>query len=451
MEPLRALASFVSNLKYVDLPEDVVKTAVSCILDTLAAGAGAADDDQIRRITEMMEKTFGDKAEASLWGCGKKLPLFSAAFLNAMAGHTLELDDVHTDSKTHIGTVVIPAVWALAEKIKATPKQLIAAVVAGYETMSRIGMSLGVSGHRLAGWHVTGTAGVFGAAAACANLMGFSAEETLNALGLAGSQSSGVWAFLGDSASCKVLNPARAAVNGLMAVLLADAGMTGPEHILTAEDGGLFKAMTTEAFPELVSTDLGKVWEICNMDNKPYPCCRSTHCTIDGAIALKNKYGLNPEDIKNIEVYTYQVGYMQCGASDGSVNPTNPRQAKFSSPYTVAAALYSGNVTLEDFTDTAIKRAPVRKLMEKVKIIPREDFTQRYPAHWGCEEVITTADGKEYRQYIEDASGSVTQKLSNEQLLAKAKGLFVRAAKTPSDETFEKLLNLSSESVLPEI
>ena len=177
---------------------------------------------------------------ASLWAHGGTASLRTAAFLNAMASHTLELDDVHTNSKTHIGTVVIPAAWAVAEALGRNGKELLEAVICGYEVMARIGMGFGVSSHRNRGWHVTGTAGTFGAAAACAKLYGFSTEQTLSAFGLAGMQSCTTWAFLTGSATDKVMHPARAAASGLESCLMVQGGMTGTSHILDAADGGLF-------------------------------------------------------------------------------------------------------------------------------------------------------------------------------------------------------------------
>ena len=121
------------------------------------------------------------KRQAHIWGTGKRVPLLTAIFVNAMMGHTLELDDVHTDSKTHSGTVVVPAAWSMAEYLGKSGDEFLLAVICGYETMARIGMALGVSAHRNLGWHVTSTAGTFGAAAACAKLLGLDEDQTVSA------------------------------------------------------------------------------------------------------------------------------------------------------------------------------------------------------------------------------------------------------------------------------
>ncbi len=192
---LRQLARFLSGLRYEDLPEEVVRSAKMCLLDTIASAIGGVHNAQVKNVTDVYLKLAGDNGRIKLWGREHCAPLLTAVFLNGLMGHTLEMDDVHTASKSHIGVVVIPAAWGLAQQLNSSGKELLLAIVCGYEAMSRIGMALGVSSHRNKGWHVTGTAGTFGAAAACAKLLGLDEEHTLSALGLVGTQSSGLWAF----------------------------------------------------------------------------------------------------------------------------------------------------------------------------------------------------------------------------------------------------------------
>ena len=342
MSELRELARFLSGLRWEDVPEEVRKTVRLLLLDNLGAALGAAKAPLPGAVAGVYLPLAGEKGRVSLWGRGTKAPLTTAVFLNALAGDALGLDDLHTGSKTHIGVVVIPAAWGLAEQLGCSGEELLLAVVCGYEAMARVGKALGVSSHRKQGWHATATAGTFGAAAACGKLLGLAEEEMTSALGLAGSQSFGVWAFLGDGTNSKSLNPARAAVSGCEAALLAKAGMTGPEHILTAPDGGLLTAMTREGDAAQAAKDLGTVWEILQMDNRPYPCARSTHGAVDGALALRREHRLSPGEIDWVWVDTYQVGFQQCGCGEGSLRPRTPAQAKFSTPYCVACGLLYG-------------------------------------------------------------------------------------------------------------
>jgi len=451
MSELRKLSRFISELKIDDVPKEVQDVAKLCVLDSIGAALGAANHELIKNVANTYYGIAGESQVVSCWGQKRKAPLLTAIFLNAMMGHTLELDDVHTNSKTHIGTVVVPTAWALAEYLGRSGEEFLEAVICGYETMSRIGMGFGVSSHRNKGWHVTATAGTFGAAAAAAKLLKSDEEKTLSALGMAGTQSFGMWAFLADGASCKVLHPARAAVSGTEAALLAKSGMTGPEHILDAKDGGLFAAMSDQYDLSLVSKDLGRKYELMYMDNKPYPCCRSTHCTIDAAMAIKNEYGITMDDIKSVEVATYLVGYKQCGVSEGSINPVKPVDAKFSSPFTVACAFIFGEVTLNQFKQENIDNPEVRDLLKRVTVVPEDKFTSVYPNHWGCELRVTCKDGRILKKEMTDASGSVDNPLTKEQVKSKALALIKDTCKEDAFRIAETILAIGGAKTIPEL
>ena len=329
--------------------------------------------------------------------------------------------------------------------------------------MNRVGMAFGVSAHRNRGWHATATCGVFGCAAACAKLLDLSVDQIVSALGMAGTQSSGVWAFLGDGSSCKILHPARAAADGIEAAFLARAGMTGPEHIFEAKDGGLLTAMSDGGAISQLSQGLGEVYEILNMDMKPYPCCRSAHCAIDGILEIREqmekRMGLKiqnkPEaeilvqQISEIEIDTYLVGYKQCAVSDGCLHPKTILDAKFSTPYSVAAAFLYGSVGMEQFDPEVVLDPAVQKLLEKVRVRPLERFTEQYPKHWGCHVKVIMQDGTAYEAEVEDPSGSVARPLSRKQAMKKAEEFLSVVCPGREQKTIEELLNLESREQLP--
>ncbi|MGN1369131.1 MAG: MmgE/PrpD family protein [Aristaeellaceae bacterium] len=451
MSELRTLAAFITGFPSDQVPAAVREATVLRILDAVGVGAGAAKNAQIQSVSRAwLEKGGHAQREADVWGQGRTAPVSDAVFLNAMMAHTLELDDVHTGSKTHIGTVVVPAAYGLAQMLGSSGRELIDAVLCGYEVTARIGMALGVSAHRNRGWHATSTAGTFGAAAACARLLGLSEDQTVSALGMAGTQSFGLWAFLGDSASSKVLHPARAAQSGMEAALLAQAGMTGPEHILTARDGGLLAAMSDDYDVSRVTEGLGTAWEILRVDNKPYPCCRSTHCAIDAALALRRDDPELAGKIDHAVVHTYLVGNKQCGMSQGSRDPHTAVEAKFSTPYTAAAALLQGDVTLRDFLPESIERPEARALLGRIRVETDDGFTAQYPDHWGCRMEVFLKDGSTRDVTVADASGSVSNPLKAEQVCQKARGLFAEVM-TDAAGLADRLLALESATVLPRI
>lgn len=443
MNELLKLANFIENFRLEEVNEEVLNATKLCILDSVGVTLGAKDDKMLQNIKNIYQEYDGNNnGKITLWGTKDKNNVRTAAFFNAMMGHILELDDVHTNSKTHIGIIVIPAAWALAEYLGKSGKGFIEAIICGYETMSRIGMGFGVSSHRNKGWHVTGTAGTFGAAAACAKLLGFNSEKIMDVFGMTGTQSCTTWAFISDGATNKILHPGRAAASGLESCMLALGGMKGSHNILDAKDGGIFPMMSDDYDYSAVSKDLGKIYEILNVDKKPYPCCRSTHCTIDAALFLKKEYNIDSQNIEKIIVKTYLVGVKQCGESETSKNPVLPSDAKFSTPYTVACTMINNGVGLADFEPSVISGEKVQKLLKKVEVIEDKKFTDRYPNNWGCSMDVIMKDGNTYSTEVIDASGSVTSPLIKEQMLNKVYSCCEQYDKKWIENVANEIMNL---------
>ena len=411
-EELRALARFACRFRLEDLPEPALDAARRCVADNLGAALGAAESGEIRAIGQEYQRWMGTGGEtAAAWGQGLRTGFFSALMINGLLSHELELDDVHTGSKSHVGAVVIPAAWTLADALRSDGRAFLEAVVAGYEVMGRVGLGMDVASNRKRGWHTTGVIGTFGAAAAAARLLGLNEDQTLSAFGMAGTQSSGLWAFLAEGATCKKLHPARAVLNGVSACLLAKAGMTGPAHILDAQDGGLYPAVSDRFDLSRLTAGLGQNYEITKIDKKPYPCCRTTHHAIDAALRLREEHGLRPEQIRSVLVETYEVGVLQCGFAK---YPESPVEAKFSIPFTCAAAFARGQVTRGEFCRDLLEDPQVRRVAQATKVVSSEDFTRRYPQRWGSRMTVTLENGETLSCQVDDMSGSVAVPLSPE-------------------------------------
>ncbi len=452
MTELRNLARFASGFRLEQAPEEVVKAAKFCVLDSLGAALGAVHSDEIPNVCRELEAWTKSSSpmQADVWGQKIKLDVFQALLINGMMGHALELDDVHTGSKSHIGTVVGTTAWTLADAQKKNGKSFLESVIAGYEIMARIGMAMDVVSNRKRGWHTTGIIGTFGAAAAAGRLLELTEDQMVSALGMAGTQSSGLWAFLGEGSTCKKLHPARAAVNGLTAAILAKAGMTGPEHILDAEDGGLYRAVSDSWDLSLLTEGLGSRYEILNMDKKPYPCCRTTHHAIDAALALRKE--IRPEEltaVESIQVDTYEVGVLQCGFPQ---YPESPVEAKFSIAYTVAAALVTGRVSQAEFTGKVIDDPLIRSLAGKVTVVSDPLFNSRYPKRWGCRMTVRFHSGKTVQKQIDDISGSALCPLTKEQEITKFMGLAECAMSAQeAGRLIEAVMEIERLQALPEL
>ena len=235
MGALRTLAGRLAAIRDGRLPGAVLDQARLCLLDTLGCGVYGSGLDEGRRVVAALGQLGG--GGAPVWGCGALLARSDCALACGALAHLRELDDVHW-SITHPGAVVVPALHALAWGRDGRLGEALAALVAGYEAMVRVSRASGFLAHRRKGWHATATMGPFGAAAACGVLLGLEPDRLVSALGLAGSRTGGTWAFKADGAMSKRLHPGLAARDGLTAACLARSGITGPEYVLEAEDGG---------------------------------------------------------------------------------------------------------------------------------------------------------------------------------------------------------------------
>ena len=263
-----------------------------------------------------------------------------AALVNGTAAHAFELDDYH-NAKLHPGAVVVSRGARVAEHLDSSGTQLVTAIAAGYEVMIRTSLALNPSATRLRGWHLTGVCGPFGAAAACASLMKLDDEQRAWALGLAGTQGAGLWAFNADGTMSKRLHAGKAAHSGVMAAELAALGFSGPTQIYEYNDGGVLKAFSDASDPAPLTRDLGSVYHLDNNSIKPYSCCGSTHSYIDAALALRKKFGAPWNAQTPVRVGTVKVVDVQCGFDYA---PSTALNAQMSLRYVVAAALLDGQV-----------------------------------------------------------------------------------------------------------
>lgn len=451
-DELKQLAKFICNFRLEQLPEQVLIAARYCVLDNIGAALGAGHSKEMASITQeylQWSAGAGNGKNAAVWCQGVRSNIFNALMVNGALAHDLELDDVHTGSKSHVGAVVIPTAWTVADAIGADGRSFLEAVIVGYEVMGRVGLGMDVSSNRKRGWHTTGIIGTFGAAAAAAKLLKLTQEQFVNALGMSGTQSSGLWAFLEEGSTCKKLHTARAALNGVSACLLARAGMTGPAHILEAKDGGLYQAVSDDFDMAKICAGLGKSYEITKVDKKPYPCCRTTHHAIDAALSLRQNEGIVPQEIEAVLVETYEVGVLQCGFEK---YPESPVEAKFSIPFTCAAAFVCGRVTQGEFCTEVLNNPLVRRIAHATRVVSNELFTQRYPKRWGSRMTVTLKNGGTYVCQIDDMSGSVAVPLSPKQETDKFAGLAEAVLGAEKSQTLARdILRIETLSKLPDL
>ncbi len=363
---------------------------------------------------------------------------FGETFLMGALTHIHETDDLHRASVVHPGCVVVPAAWILAQRLGLRGHALLRAVIWGFEAACRIGTSVGPAHYRV--WHNTATCGPFGSAAAAAALLGLSEDRFVWALGNAGTQASGLWAFMAESAMSKHLHAGRAAEAGLLAGDLAAEDFTGPEEILES-DKGFYKGLCPDPNPAAVTDHPDALWAVHETSIKPWPCCRHTHPAIDAALELHQV--LAGRAVQSVQAGVYQAALDVCDRAD----PQTEYQAKFSLQHTIAAALSDGAIMFDSFDEAA--RARLAGMRARVHAARDADVAGRYPAHWGVQLAVTLADGTTLTATRIDAKGDPEMRMSRDEMVAKAAMLMRLGGITQAQPLIDAILALAGDGPLP--
>ncbi len=392
------LASFVVGLNYNTLPPEVVRKAKHCLMDTLGAALAGSTTPEARIAKRLAEK-LGQKKETTLFTARGKVGVLEAALANGIMSHALELDDGNRYAQGHPGVGVIPAVLALGEKEKVRGKDLIPPIVAGYEVFGRVGAGCNPS-HFNRGFHTTGTCGTFGAAAACGRLLKLSDSRMVSALGIAGSQAAGLFAFMADGTMTKTLHAGKAAQNGILSAYLAKEGFTGPAYVLE-DKRGFYKAFADSCNPERVVQGLGEKYEIMNTYVKFHASCRHSHPAVDAILETLARTPVKVGEIEKVNVHTYTIA---AKLIDGKKVST-PISGKMSLPYAAAVAILYGKVGLGEFKPGVLGDESVRALMEKIDVYADPELDRFVPDHRGARAEFILKDGRKLNSEIMDAKG----------------------------------------------
>lgn len=360
------------------------------------------------------------------------------AFLIGALTHILEVDDLHRASVVHPGCVVVPAAYAIAARRGIGGHEFLDAVLWGFEATCRVGSAVGTAHYRI--WHNTATCGPYGSAMAAARLNRLGPQATVDALGNAGSQSSGLWQFMETGAMTKHLHAGHAAAAGVLAADLAARGFSGPPAILEGEKG-FFRAACPDARPERVLADPDAPWALVATSIKPWPSCRHTHPAIDAGLELSRR--LNGRAVARVAVDTYGAAIDVC---DRPV-PTTPYEAKFSLQHCVAAALADGVVNFDSFEGPA--RARHAALREQVSLTRAEPYASAYPVAWGSALTVHLADGETLTATRRDAYGDPEAPLDRQAMVAKAGMLLDHGQVPDAAAVIEAILNLAADGPLP--
>ncbi len=415
------LASFVADLAYEDLPEEITARAKRLILDITGIAIRARNDaESTPSLIAAVEKLGLRQGKCSVMGDRHSYAPTAAALINGTLAHSLDFDDTHAAGSIHSSAPIVPAALAAAEMVDASGKDLITAVVAGYEVQIRLSLALNPTDHYDRGFHPTATCGVFGAAAAAGKLLGMDADGIRNAFGIALSQAAGSMEFLAEGAWTKRSHVGQAAQNGLICAVMASEGFKGVKQAFEGH-AGFLNAYAPNAQPEKAVTGLGEAWETMRLAVKPYPSCRYSHAAIDGILALMKEHGFKADEVEEVEIGLPETGWKIIGGPGDKTNPESVVDGQFSMPFCAAVALREGGLAWDDYKKH-LNDETTRDLCRKVKTVVDARAEAEFPANMSSVTRIRTGRG-EFETMIVVPKGEPDNFLADEEFRFKFDGL----------------------------
>lgn len=410
MTAAETLAKHFVGLSFEAVPRKHIDDVATLTADYLGVALAGSQTGSGKVAAKFVTET-GGKGEATLiGGSGVRVPALHAAFANAIASHSVELDDVDILALFHFSPPVISAALAAAEMVGASGKEFILAAVAGCEMMARVSDATNPS-LRDRGYHSTPTCGVFGATIAAAKLMKLDETQTVSALGLAGAQASGLMEMYGPSMQ-KRFNPGPAARNGVTSAVMAKLGFTGAATILDGERG-FCRAFSDEFDVAKLTRGLGSEFPIY-IEYKPYSCARPIHNAIDCALAVRSQMvGKNDktESIRSIRMRRHPAwAHYHLNAT-----PKTYHEAQVSLPYSVAVALIEGAALLPQYQDAKLKEPEILRLSKMVAVSPDDSL----PRGVSCHITVETANGASYAAQVDHPRGSIANPMTDAELAGK--------------------------------
>lgn len=420
------LGRFAASSRATSLEEFLLQDAKGRVLDTVG-NALAASKEEPGVIALELVREMGGVPQSAIFGSDDSVPAVNAALVNGTLAHALDFDDTHLPSILHPSSSVVPAALAVAQAVGATGSDALVAVAVGNEVTVRLGMASYDQEIRNSiffenGLHATSIIGTLGSAVSAAMLYGLDEDEIASAIGIAASMGAGLLEANRTGGSVKRIHCGWAAHSGVTAALFARSGLTGPPTVLEGRFG-FFRAYSEGRFDEeAILGGLGEVWELPRIFYKPYPTNHFTHAGIDAALAIRAR-GVAPEDIIAIELGLPEpVLRTVAEPPDQKARPLTPYHAKFSGPFTVAAALVGGGglgVYSNDFTERTLRDPERLRLAGLVRCVPDEQSSETFPHQFPAVLRVRLADGSEIVERIRTNRGGPDRPLSPDELAVK--------------------------------
>jgi len=439
------LAVFTAGLRYEAIPAEVAEQACLHLLDFVGVALAGSREPAARAVPELV-RAMGGAPESALWGSGGRVPAALAALANGTVGHHLELDDGHILGHVHPAASLIPAAFALAEAHARSGRELVAAIVAGYEVLIRVGRGLAASAMYDRGFHGPGLLGAFGAAAASAVMLRLDREPAAHALGNCSLGPAASFQAFKEGAAVKDLYCGWPAMTGTMAAQLAVRGVSGPRELFEGKLG-FARAVTDRCDLAGITADLGDAWLLPTTYIKRHSACSFSHTMIDALLDLPGVGSIPVDEIARLQVSTHRFA-----ADLDEPAPQTITAAKSSLPFCAALVLRRGHPLLVDFTPEALADPAVRALAARVAVRLDPDLDARHAAREDRRPArveVVLRGGKILTAEREVARGWAEEPFSAEEIVGKFRALVEpQAGPAPTQRLLETILRLPA---LPDV
>jgi 2-methylcitrate dehydratase PrpD len=418
----RRLAEFAARISYEKLPFEVKERSKWLITDVVGIALRARHEAESTPSLLAAATDLGlAQGRATVIGDHATYSPPGAALINGTLAHSLDFDDTHAPGSIHSSAPIVPAALAAAEMVGAGGRDIIAAIVAGYEIQIRLSLALIPKDHYDRGFHPTATCGVFGAAAAAGRVFGMSADDIASAFGIALSQSAGSMQYLIDGAYTKRFQVGYAAMSGLIAATFAREGFHGPAEAIEGKAGFLHAYAPNPQYEKAVA-GLGERYETLGIAIKPYPACRYTHAAVDALVELRSAHDLKLKDIESVEIGLPRTGWKLVGDPlQDKQRPQSIVDGQFSMPFVAAVALREGTMGWDHYP-RHLKDGDTLKLCQRIDVVVDPQVEAEFPAHMSGVARVRTRRGV-FEKFVAVAKGEPENFVSIDELRGKFDGL----------------------------
>jgi len=409
---------FCVSLKYEALPSEVIEYVKRLGLDFIGTAAYGTLADSSKIMLEFIQ-SLNVPGDCTVIGASVKYAQQYAALANGTFVKGNELDDVENSSSLHPGASVWPVILAVGEKYHQDGKKLITAVVLGYETIIRLGQAINYAEHYKRGFHPSSTCGNFAATVVTSKLLDLNKQQMLDALGIAGSQTSGSFRYIVTGSSTKAFHSGWAAHNGILAAHLAEKGFDAPTDIFEGQYGFL-ESYSQNTNPELILKDLGKVYQTVRTGIKIHTACRHEHPALDAVLAIVRENELKPEDIQRVDIYMIGNTFRLVVEPENRKRaPKNVQEAMHSMYFGAAMAIIRRRAFIEEHTEGWLHSPQVQDLISKIYCHHDSELDKLLPEKFPAKAVIHTKDGRKLEKIYERPVGDGLTPLSVDELREK--------------------------------